>query len=306
MNILRSVFILASLPTLAHCADKQAAFTHALQVALDQGDTPAVAKPADLTHAPASLRFLLLDNARECGSVAACTVSLAPIDAARQSQIAEAAAKGGMTAPAVVGMVVVEMKRKDGTGSDTMRLPYGEYGGTYKLATLHYTPEQLAAQRARTNEQLVEELFERGIYDMQSGEKRTDWAKAASRLSAGGGGPGAALVEQIRALAAAVDANDPDAAAHAGDRFVAQILADTRPNGEPVPLAERQALFATHALRFLRDVVVKEGWQLGNNAVLVIEAKDGIGWTVRGPVVLNRMDDAWIRSSENTVEYPAQ
>ncbi|MGB4859759.1 MAG: hypothetical protein WBP11_10575 [Dokdonella sp.] len=53
-------------------------------------------------------------------------------------------------------------------------------------------------------------------------------------------------------------------------------------------LLDRERKLHVHSLRMLRDVKINGGGSLGENVVLVIEAGNGIGWTVRGPVLPTR------------------
>jgi len=40
-------------------------------------------------------------------------------------------------------------------------------------------------------------------------------------------------------------------------------------------------------------------------AVLLVEAKDGIGWTVRGPIVLANEGEDWSEAGDNLVSHPS-
>jgi hypothetical protein len=66
------------------------------------------------------------------------------------------------------------------------------------------------AREAKTTDALVDEMLTGGILD-EKGERRTGLEKAATKLPAGGGEAGKALVAQIAAMTAAVKAQDPDA-----------------------------------------------------------------------------------------------
>ena len=145
-------------------------------------------------------------------------------------------------------------------------------------------------------------MFAQGIRG-SNGEPRTDWAKAATPLPADGGEPGKAFVAQTRAMAAAVDAKDPDAAMNSGGQIAKIIFRDKDFEGKPIPLVDRQRKLHVQSLRMLRDVKVNGGFQLDSDAVLIIEARNGIGWIVRGPVVLSKEDSSWERAGDHTVSY---
>ena len=54
-----------------------------------------------------------------------------------------------------------------------------------------------------------------------------------------------------------------------------------------------------------RDVQVEVGDLLGDNAVLVIEARNGIGWNACGAVLLTHERETWARAGDHAVSYPA-
>jgi hypothetical protein len=72
----------------------------------------------------------------------------------------------------------------------------------------------------------------------------------------------------------------------------------------PVPLKARQAKLRAQSQRFLRDVKVLGGYQLGDDAMLTVEAKDGAGWTVRGPILVSRQGDDFDVAGDLTIAYP--
>ena len=92
---------------------------------------------------------------------------------------------------------------------------------------------------------------------------------------------------------------------HSGGQMATIVFRDKNFEGKPIPLVDRQRKLHVQSLRMLRDVKVRGGYQLGDDAVLMIEARDGIGWIVRGPIVLSRDGSDWDRAGANTVSYPA-
>ena len=272
-----------------------------LQAALGKGDFKAARALANLDDAPADVHFFYLDMVRECGSEATCTVKAEATSAEACSSIRENAAKIALKAD---GCLVITSMAKDASGSGTMKLPFVNRDGDYKVATIGYSVEELAALRAKTSETLLNELFSKGLRDSGSGELRTDWATASSRLPADGGAPGKAFVAQTRAMAAAIDAGDPDAAMRSGGELAAFLFRDKEYDGMPIPLATRQQRLQLQGLRVLRDVSVSGGYQLGETAVLLIEARDGIGWAVHGPIVLAQSGEHWDKAGDNLVSLP--
>ncbi|MEO7064090.1 MAG: hypothetical protein ABI082_10030 [Dokdonella sp.] len=304
MSAIAISFLLAA-GACSHAASTPEGLAKALQSALSSGDFDAAGKLAAIEDAPAQLHFFYLDSVLTCSSGATCTVSVAPATDELRAQFKQQAAKLHAQAPNVDGMIMIAVKPKSGSGSGTMKMPYAKVGDTYKVVSIHYSPAEIAALRAKTNEALVQEFFAAGILDSGASEPRTDWATAATKLPADGGDAGKAFVAQTLAMSAAVDAKDPDAAMHAGGGAAAIIFRDKDASGKAIPLVERQRKLHVQSLRMLRDVKVTGGYLLGDSAVLVIEAHDGIGWVVRGPILLSHGRGTWQRAGDNTVSYPA-
>ena len=309
MKILYStigVFALLGAAACGQAASTPEGLAKSLQSALDKGDFEDARKLADIDDAPAELHLYFLDTVRECSSESACTVATAAADAELRQQLGEQAKSLNAEAPDVEGMITVAIKSKDGSGSGTMKMPYAKVGGDYKLVSIHYSPAEFAALRAKSNEALVQELFAQGIRASGNAEPRTDWATAATRLPADGGEAGKAFVAQTRAMSAAVDARDPDAAMRSGGQMAAIIFRDKDFAGKPIAPAERRKKLHVQSLRMLRDVKITGGYALGDDAVLIIEARDGIGWIVRGPVLVSSNGGVWDLAGKNTVSYPAE
>lgn len=288
----------------SQAASTPAALAKALQSALDKGDFEAARAIADIDDAPADLHFFFFDNVRECASEATCTVTTAAADDALRQDLKQQAERLHAQPPAVDGVVKVAIKSKDGSGSGTMEMPYAKVGNEYKLTSIQYSDAEFATLRSKPDQALLDELFAQGIRDAR-GQSRTDWATAATRLPADGGEAGKAFVAQTTAMAKAVDAKDPDAAMNSGGQMSTIVFRDKDFEGKPIPQVDRQRKLQVQALRMLRDVKVKGGYQLDSDAVLIIEARDGIGWIVRGPIVLSKDGEAWDRAGANTVSYPA-
>lgn len=291
-------------PACSQAASTPAALATSFQTALDKGDFEAARRLADIGGAPAELHFFFFDVVRECASEATCTVTTAAADEELRERLKGQAEQIHAQVPAIEGMLKVSVKSRDGSGSGTMEMPYAKVGGEYRLTSIQFSDAEFAALRAKSDQALVDELFARGIRD-STGESRTDWAKAATQLPADGGEPGKAFVTQTTAMSAAVDAKDPDAAMNSGGQMATIVFRDKDFEGKPIPLADRKRKLHVQSLRLLRDVTVKGGYRLGDDAVLLIEARDGIGWIVRGPVVLSRDGADWDRAGANTVSYPA-
>jgi len=293
--------------TTAGCADAAStpqALAKAAQAAFDRGDFDAARALADLEDAPAELQFFYFDNVRECAGDSRCTVATTPVDAKFRKEWSEQAKREHADAPPIEGLLTVTMKGKDGSSSGTMQMPYARLGANYRLVTLHLPPAEIARRRATSAEQAMHELLAAGIYDNASRARRTDWETAATKLPADGGPAGAALLHQTTAMAAAVDAHDPDAAMRSGGQLAALIYADKDFEGKPLPLDARKRKLQVQALRMLRDVKISGGYQLAENAVLMVEARDGIGWIQRGAVLLSLEGDQWDIAGKQLVTFP--
>ncbi|MEO5560260.1 MAG: hypothetical protein ABIO49_10310 [Dokdonella sp.] len=305
-NMLSTIAISSVLAASAccHAASTPSALAKAVQSALDKGDFDAARQLADIDDAPAELHFFFFDTVRECASEATCTVTTAAADNALRQHWKEQAEQLHAQMPAIEGLIKVAVKSRDGSGSGSMDMPYAKVGSDYKLTSIHFSDAGFGALRAKSDQSLVDELFAQGIRDSK-GETRTDWATAATRLPADGGEPGKAFVAQTTAMSAAVDAKDPDAAMKSGGQMSTLIFRDKDFKGKPIPLIDRQRKLHVQSLRMLRDVKVKGGFQLGDDAVLTVEARNGIGWIVRGPIVLSKDGTDWDRAGDHTVSYRA-
>lgn len=296
--------LLASACHAAGAASSPEALARDLQKAMQAGDLKAAAALADIERAPAEVHFFYYSQVLECSVEATCTTSLAPIDAEYRAQLQEQAKEAGADPLDAAGLVVVTTKSLDGSGSGTMKMPYAKYGNEFRLATMRFSDAEFAARRAKSNETLLQEMFALGIYDNAKGERRTDWATVATRLPADGGDAGKAFVRQTSAMASAVDAKDPDAAMRSGGLWAAMVFGDKSHDGKPIPTDQRKRKLQVQSLRMLREVKVSGGYQFGDDVALMFEARNGIGWTERGAVVLTRDGDAWDVAGKHTVSYP--
>jgi hypothetical protein len=289
----------------SQAASTPAALAKALQGALEQGDFDAARKLADIDDAPAELHFYFFDTVRECSAESTCKVSTAAADEELRQQLAEQAKSLNAEAPEVEGIIVVDVKARDGSSSGSVKMPFAKVGNDYKLVSIHFSSAEFAALMAKTTDSLVAEFLAQGIIPSGQTSPRPDWATAAKSLPADGGEPGKAFVAQTRAMAAAVDAKDPDAAMKSGGQLAEIVFRDKDFEGKPIPLADRKSKLYVQSLRMLRDVKVSGGYQLDNDAVLIVEAHNGIGWVVRGPVMLIKESGSWDLAGSNFVSYPA-
>lgn len=306
MPLIRKVLPLFALISISACgaSSNPGALAKQLQKALDTGDFEAARALADIDGAPAEARFAYFDVVYECAADMQCKVSVAPLDDEFKKGLAEDAKAIDATPIAAEGLIVVTETSRDGSGSGELKMPYAKSAGGYRIAVMRPGAAALAKARARSNDDILKELFASGIYDPATGARRTDWAAAAKPLPSDGGEPGHAFVASTHAMAVAVDAKDPDAAMRAGGRWSQMVFSDKSFDGKPIAKEQRQKKLVAQSQRMLRDVKVSGGYQLGDDAALVFEARNGSGWIERGAVLLTKSDDAWDVSGKQTVAYP--
>lgn len=306
MKPLRLIPLLALTALLHGCGGSPDSLAKDLQAAFEKGDMDAALALAKLDGTPADLHFFFLDQVRECGSAeTACTASVVPLDEDYKKDQARMADEGLEVAAAPEGLIVMQSKDADGKGSGKMKMPYAKVDGKYRLIAQRYTAAKLAEVRATTHEQQLKKMLDMGIYDSETQQRRTDWKDSATALPADGGEIGQALVRSSAALHAAVVAGDPDAAVKSGNGFAAMIAADKGYDGKPVSMEFRKAKLRSQSMRFLYDVKVQGGWQRGKEAILLVDAKDGVGWNNRGALFLTQGEDgAWDIAGKTLVSYP--
>lgn len=294
---------LALLP-LAACGAKPESLAQALERAMEAGDADAALALARLEGAPGMLHSLFLRKVGDCAEeTTVCRASVAPLDEKFAQQAKQMQEQGLEANVAPEGLVVVEMVEPNGKG--TMRLPYAKIDGQYRIVSQRFTAAELAKKRAVTNASLLEKMLAQGIYDPSTGERRTDWKDGAATLPAGGGEVGEELMRESEAMVAAVSANDPDAAVASGDGYATQFLGPKDLLGKDVSMPARKLALRAHGVRMLRDFKVEGGFIKGDDAILLFEARDGLGWIERGAMLLSRDEGRWGKAGTSTVSYPA-
>ena len=106
-------------------------------------------------------------------------------------------------------------------------------------------------------------------------------------------------------MAAAIKANDADAAAKASGPFGARLYADDE--GKPLPPAVRQLILRSQTPRAIVDARVLGGYVKDDDALLIIEGTNGAGSTIRGGVAMrkNLEDGVWQRAGDaGLIEIP--
>ncbi len=302
---IRHRWILAALlmPMLSACADTPADLAKRVQTTFEAGDMDAATKLAEIDQSPSDLRFFYFDQVNDCGDPKiTCKASIGPLDDEFKQRLTEQQAEGLQAVAPPEGLVRIEVHGEGMSGN--MSMPYGKVGGAYKLIAFRYSDEAVARQRARDFKSFLDEMLAKGVYDPETRENDMDWQSKAQALPADGGEAGAWFVARSEGLSRAAAANDPDAAASVGDPWAEIIFAAKGFDDKPVPLDYRQRKLRVQSARFIRDVKVHGGYQLGDTAAVAYEAIDSAGWTQRGAALLIRERGQWSIGGTTKVEYP--
>ena len=269
----------------------EAQFAHDLEQAVNTS-LDAAGAMADFDGVPLEPRYLYLDFVAGCLDGRSCTVTLESLDPDERRRLNDDARKADSTLVDADGMAIIAWTGASNSSGE-IRMPYARVAAGHRLVAFRPTAERLAFRRNVSAENVLDQLMKSGVHGPASGTTRTDWATAASRLPAGGGEAGAALLLAQRRLLAAADARDPDDAMRAGDRGVAMQLVDTSFDGKPVTRESRQRTLTIESMRVLRDLEVSGGYRLGDDVLLAVEGRNGIGWIETGVIVMSKVDDNW-------------
>lgn len=209
----------------------------------------------------------------------------------------------GMEAPiAPEGLIVV--KETSESGRSVQRMPFGRVDGRPKLITARYSAGKLTELAATDPMKAAEKSLAEGLPDPDSSGMDAAWKAGAAALPAGGGDPGAALVEEVQKLNAAVAAADPDAVMALTGRWGQAVFAAENYEGKPVSMQIRKLKVTAQATRFLQKVDVIGGWSTDTRAALAIDAVDHSGNKRRGAVFMQKTDKGWEKYREDLIEIP--
>jgi hypothetical protein len=289
---------LAVLVSSACGADSPEKLAQRLQKSVTAKDVDAFAAEFDRLEALTGMeQFAALNLLEECQE-ATCTFTTGPLTA----EVKEKLAKGDPEVEATAtpeGLIVFSAKSADGTGSMKGELPYAKYGSAYKIVGSRPTAAHLAKIKAITPQAATEEKLAQGI----GGD--ADWKSKATPLPADGGEPGKVFLDEVKAFGAAVKAQDVDAAAKASGWGKMVFAAEEA--GKPVPIEARKLALRVQSPRILVDARVLGGYLNGDKAVLIVEATNGAGNTLKGPVVMAKSfgDGSWYAADRfGLVEIP--
>jgi hypothetical protein len=233
---------------------------------------------------------------RKCGE-AQCAATVGPLTPEAVEKIKKGDPDEEPTAPPE-GFILVA-GTKDGS-SMKAEIPYAKFGSAYKIVGTRPTAARLAKMKATTAQAATEESLAKGL----GGD--AEWKQKATPLPADGGEIGQAFLADLKPMADAVKAKDPDAAAKAAGG-ISKFSPYADDDGNPLPLATRQLVLRTQAPRTLMEARVLGGYVKDDQAVLTIEATNGAGSTLRGPIVLRKspVDGAWVRAGQpDLIEIP--
>jgi hypothetical protein len=305
MTRIRDLALLIGLaPALEACSSSPDQLATKMGQVMESGDQDAALALARLEGAPAQLHFFFLDEVGDCAAAdTVCTAQVMPLDEKFAEQSKSLAEQGLEVTTEPEGLIVIESRTANGKG--TMRMPYAKVDGDYRIVAQRYTAAKLAEMRDTSNDALLQKMLDQGIYDPASGERRTDWKDDATALPPGGGEPGESFARQVQAMAAAAKAADPEAAVTSGDGLAARMMAATDYDGKPVSLEARKRSLRAQSARMLHEIRIDGGFVKGDDAILMFEGRNGIGWVERGAMFVSRDDDGWGKAGSTTVSYPA-
>jgi hypothetical protein len=278
-------------------ADSPAALAQRMQKAIAAQDADAfVAEFDGYGSSGGQIQWGTLYLLEKCGE-AQCAATVGPLTPEAVEQIKKGDPDEEPTAPPE-GFILVAGK-KDGS-SMKAQIPYAKFGSAYRIVGTRPTAARLAKMKATTAQAATDESLAKGL----GGD--AEWKPKATPLPADGGEIGKAFVAGLKPMADAVRAKDPDAAAKAGGGISKYSLyADD--DGNLLPLAARQLVLRMQTPRTLMEARVLGGYVKDDMAVLTVEATNGAGSTLRGPIVLQKspVDGAWKRAGQpDIIEIP--
>jgi hypothetical protein len=277
-------------------ADSPAAFAQRMQKAIAAEDADAFTAEFDgYATSEGQAQWAALYLLRKCHE-AECTVTTGPVP----PEAIEKLKKGDPDEePTAAPEGFVFLTGKSGGSSMKAELGFAKFGNAYKVIGTRPTAARLAKLKATTAQAATEESLAKGFADDPS------WKQKATPLPADGGEIGRAFLADLKPMADAIRAKDPDAAAKARGDFGGRLYADD--DGKPLPLATRQLILRSQTPRTFMEARVLGGYVKDDQAVLTIEATNGAGSTLRGPIVLRKspVDGAWVRAGQpDLLEIP--
>ena len=279
-----------------------------LQTALGKGDVDAALALGNFKNTIPILKWAYLNRVVSCGYESICNVSVKADDPAAIAERAAQQLKQGFefeTKPEGV-LVLSFVSRKPGESKGEQRMPFAKIDGQYRILTGQYSAKKLAELRAKSNSQLLDELFAQGIRENAPPHKnRTDWKTAATALPAGGGEIGATYAAEVARDYLHYSTGDLAGVLADGGDFEKTLYGEKDFDGAPVAKSVRISQLRAQSGRMTMQVKVLGGYQLGDDVVLDTEGKADNGWVVRGPVLLTRNSEGKFQGAgDMTVSYP--
>jgi hypothetical protein len=297
-SIRRAPLALAVLVASACSADSPEKLAQRLQKSVTAKDVEAFAAEFDHFGALTGMeQFAALNLVKQCQEVA-CSFTAGPLTAEMKEKLSKGDPEVEATATPE-GAIVFSAKSADGTRSLSGELPYAKVDGVYKVAGSRPTTTHLAKIKAITAQAATEEKLAKGV----GGDP--EWKSKATPLPADGGEPGKVFLDEVKAYGAALQAQDVDAAAKAsawGERVFGATDA-----GKPVPIEARKLALRVQSPRILVSARVLGGYLIGDKAVLIVEATNGAGNKLKGPVIMAKSfgDGSWYTADRfGLVEIP--
>ncbi len=279
-----------------------------LQSALDKGDVDAALAMGNFKNTIPILKWTYLRRVVSCGYESICRVMVKADDpAAIAERAAEQLKQGFEFDEKPAGVLIVSFgSRKPGTFEGEQSMPYAKIDGQFRILTGHYNAKKLAELRAKSNSQLLDEMFAQGIREnVPPHNNRTDWKTAATVLPAGGGEIGAAYEAEIARDYLRYSTGDLASILADGGNFEKAIYGEKDSDGAPVAKSVRISELRIQSGRMTVQTKVLGGYQLGDDVVLDTEGTAENGWIVRGPVLLTQNSEGkFLSAGDMTVSYP--
>jgi hypothetical protein len=265
-----------------------------LAAAIKAGDMDAALALYDTHHGLSADRGNYMREVLGCFEEFSCTISPGPLDEDFKKELAKDDSERELDFdPAPEGqMNIVKKPRNAQSQERKVWRPYAKVDGTYKITDGLVTKAWRAQHQGMTAQSITDEMLAEGAF-LPTGRRDPAWKGKASVLPPGGGEVGAALIARVKAMTAALKANDVNAMIAARGIIGKYEYPEKDSDDRPVSLRRRQLLMRANMMDELVDVTVLGGYQLDNLAVLVIEGHQGDGWVVLGWKSAHRQNGTW-------------
>lgn len=309
------IFLIACALSCGAAAKDAAGLAKDVKQALDKKDVPALLAAADLKQAPARVLFYLMALPDDCAEPMNCTVSLQTVDETWKKRTEQDMLKEKLewrTKPE--GLLLIKGQPSasasaspaGGMRSLEVKLPYARADGEYKVVSARYTAARTVELQATTAQALADAKLAEGIQVAGMSSPDKSWKAKATALPAGGGVAGAAYVATINKRAAAQKARDLDTFVAATGLWGSAVFGAKDFAGRDVPRDLRLRKMNQQWARMTATAIVVGGYQSGEVALLIVNGVNGAGNVLRGTVLMERDNGAWVEAEggADLIEIP--